>query len=135
MKLKYSSVFCFVEAEVINEKVKPVPKKKGLIYCQLSVYIFYKQNVIQILYTYLYIIIIVEAEIIEEKVKPAPIKKGIDSVKISAHIDVLQSQRFLKKRHLKQHQNLQREVLYVCFLVICVFEYIKTYVSVFKVLL
>lgn len=135
MKLKYSSVFCFVEAEVIKEKAKPVPKKKGLIYCQLSVKSFYKQNVIQILYKYLYIIIIVEAEIIKENVKPAPIKKGMDSVKTSAHIDVLQSQRFLKKRHLNQHQNLQREVLYVFSGNLCVFVYLKTYVSVFKVLL
>ncbi len=66
-----------LEAEVIKEKPKPAPEKKGLItviklsssLSQIKMFAFSKHA---------YVVIIAEAEVIKEKVKPAPVKKGMD---------------------------------------------------------
>lgn len=87
MLMLYIYINFILEAEVIKEKVKPAPEKKGLklfifllsISCMLpfpQIYILPKLITFQIAYLQSLYYIILEAEVIKEKV--APVKKGIN---------------------------------------------------------
>ncbi len=75
------NIFIISEAEVIKEKVKPAPVKKGTVrvksFLHGVILSCVKNEFIMILRS-LNIIAISEAEIIKEKVKPAPEKKGMN---------------------------------------------------------
>ncbi len=71
-----------LEAEIVKEKAKPTPVKKGLIYyAHNHITTVHKQNIIS---CYIKSFIcskccfmnVLEAEVIKEKTKPAPEKKG-----------------------------------------------------------